>query len=46
MGSIVDYRHPGISRDMHDANNLDLALRGAARPDSPFGIGHVSMRVR
>ena len=45
MGSIVDYRHPGISRDMHD-NNLDLALRGAPRPNSPFGIGHVSMRVR
>ena len=43
--SQLDYGYPGISGDMHGANNIDVALHGAVRPNSPFGIGHVSMRV-
>ena len=30
---------------MHDANNLDVALRGAVRPNSPSGIGHVAVSM-
>jgi len=41
----LDYRHPGISSDTHDTNNLDVALRGAVRSNSPPGIRHVIMHV-
>ena len=38
-------RQPGISRDTHDANHLDVALRGAVRSNSPSGIRHVTLHV-
>jgi len=45
MSTELNNRHPGISRDMHGTNNLDVALRGAGRPNSPSSIGHLAMRV-
>ena len=41
----LDYRHPGVTRDMHGPDNLDATSRGSMRPNSPSGIRHVIRRV-
>ena len=33
--------HPATSRDVYGANDLDVALHNAMRPNSPSGVGHI-----